>query len=65
MIKTAALRIRISPELHQEFIEACKLQELSASHVLRQLMRTYIDDHKWDHQTELFTSLSARSNIKS
>lgn len=54
MTKTAALRIRIAPELHQEFLEACRLQDLSASHVLRQFMRSYVDDHMRCQQTELF-----------
>jgi len=43
MTKTAALRVRISPELHQEFIEVCRSKDLSASHVLRMFMRTYVD----------------------
>lgn len=64
MIKTAALRIRISPDLHQEFLNACKLQDLSASHVLRELMKSYIDEHKGDHQPELFAPTLLRRSIK-
>lgn len=63
MIKTAALRIRIQPELHQEFIETCKLQDISASHVIRQFMRSYIIEHRLEHQAELFEAKDKRQKI--
>lgn len=55
MTKTAALRIRIAPELHQDFLEICKHQDLSASHVLRQFMRSYVEEHRNEQQGELFS----------
>ena len=55
MIKTAALRVRIAPELHKEFLQVCKHQDLSASHVLRQFMKSYVAQHRNDHQGELFS----------
>ena len=54
MNKSAALRIRIGPELHKEFLEVCQLQDLSASHVIRQFMRTYVDQQRKEQQPELF-----------
>lgn len=54
MTKSAALRIRIAPELHQEFLDVCQLQDLSASHVLRQFMRSYINQKRKEQQSELF-----------
>lgn len=56
MTKTAALRIRIDPELHQEFIEVCQKQDVSASQVLRQYMRSYIEEHRLNLQADLFGS---------
>lgn len=54
MTKSAALRIRIAPELHREFLEVCKVQDIPASHVLRQFMRSYVDDFRHEQQTDLF-----------
>ena len=54
MTKSAALRIRIAPELHQEFLEVCQLQDLSASHVIRQFMRSYVEQQRKQQQPELF-----------
>ena len=63
MTKSSALRIRIAPELHQEFLEVCKLQDLSASHVLRQFMRSYVDEYRNGQQKDLFgTSIKPSDN---
>lgn len=64
MTKSAALRIRIAPELHREFLEVCKLQDLSASHVLRQFMRSYVDQQRKEQQTELFDVNDKQYNIE-
>ncbi len=64
MIKSAALRIRIAPELHQEFLEICQLQDLSASHVLRQFMRSYVDRQRKEQQIELFDVNDKQHNIE-
>ena len=54
MAKTAGIRIRISPELHREFLDVCKLQDIQASQVLRQFMRLYVDQYQQERQSELF-----------
>ena len=54
MTKSAALRIRIEPSLHQQFISTCKAQELKASQVLRDFMRFYVEQNSEGRQTQLF-----------
>ncbi|PHS15839.1 MAG: plasmid-related protein [Kangiella sp.] len=54
MPKSSALRIRIEPVLHREFIDACQSQDLSASQVLRHYMRSYVEKYHLSQQAELF-----------
>lgn len=44
--KTSNLRIRLEPELHQQFLEICKVQDRPAAQVLREYMRSYVQRHK-------------------
>ncbi|MDH3219475.1 MAG: hypothetical protein OEO19_08080 [Gammaproteobacteria bacterium] len=53
MVKTAALRIRIEPELHKDFLDACKAQDVPASQVLREFMKQYVSAHQPNPQLEL------------
>jgi antitoxin component of RelBE/YafQ-DinJ toxin-antitoxin module len=46
MGKTAALRIRIEPELHKKFLDTCKAQDVPASQVLREFMKQYVSAHQ-------------------
>lgn len=46
MKKDSALRIRLDPELHQLFLGVCKAQDKPAAQVLREFMRTYIQQHR-------------------
>ena len=54
MSKTAALRIRIDPELHKSFIDTCKSQDISASQVLREFMKRYVSTHDKSSQMDFF-----------
>ncbi len=54
MAKTAALRIRIEPELHKRFIDTCKSQDIPASQVLREFMKQYISTHEATSQLDFF-----------
>lgn len=54
MTKSAALRIRIEPLLHEQFIAACKAQDAKASQVLRDFMRYYVTKNAEGKQTQLF-----------
>lgn len=63
MNKSAALRIRLNSDLHQDFLKVCQSQDISASQVLRQYMRVYIDDHISELQPDLFESLPTTKNM--
>jgi len=54
MAKTAALRIRIDPELHKKFIDTCKAQDIPASQVLREFMKQYVSTHETTSQLDFF-----------
>lgn len=57
MEKSAALRVRLPPGLHKEFLEVCKREDVAASHLLREFMRSYVERCRREQQTELFTGL--------
>ena len=40
-LKTAGLRLRVEPELREEFVEACRTEGRAAAQVLRDFMRRY------------------------
>jgi len=54
MGKTAALRIRIEPDLHKEFLDTCKAQDIPASQVLREFMKQYVSAHGQTAQLDFF-----------
>ena len=54
MGKTAALRIRIEPELHKKFLDICKAQDVAASQVLREFMKQYVSTHERTPQLDFF-----------
>ncbi len=54
MAKTAALRIRIEPELHKRFIDTCKSLDIPASQVLREFMKQYVSTHETTAQLDFF-----------
>ncbi len=39
------LRIRIDEELRREFIEVCRVQDMTGAQVLRAFMRSYVEHH--------------------
>ena len=41
--KTSNFRVRLDPKLHEQFLNTCKQQDVPASQVIRQLMRSYIE----------------------
>ncbi len=45
-MKDAALRIRLSADLHQAFLAVCRAQDKPASHVLREYMRSYVQRNR-------------------
>lgn len=57
MGKTAALRIRVDPELHKRFLDACKAHDIPASQVLREFMKQYASVHERTPQLDFFQHL--------
>ena len=45
-MKDAGLRIRVQRDLRDRFVHVCQAQDKPASQVLREFMRTYVDEHK-------------------
>lgn len=45
-MKEAGMRIRVEPELRQEFVELCRRNDITAAQVLRQFMRDFIQIKK-------------------
>ena len=41
-IKDCGMRIRVERELREDFIRACRAQNMVAADVLREFMRTYV-----------------------
>ncbi|WP_411834011.1 plasmid-related protein [Pseudoxanthomonas mexicana] len=41
--KDVGLRIRVDRGLRESFVEACRVQDVQASQVLRQFMRTFVE----------------------
>lgn len=39
------LRIRVDDQLRHDFLESCKAQDSTAAQVLRNFMRTYVEEH--------------------
>jgi hypothetical protein len=54
MNKSAALRIRIEPSLHQQFIDTRRAQDVKASQVLRDFMRHFVAQNAEGKQAQLF-----------
>ena len=44
--KDVGMRIRLERTLREEFVEACRAQDLPAAQVLRAFMRDYVSLHK-------------------
>ncbi len=45
-MKEAGLRIRLEPELRDEFIQTCHDKHVPAAQVLREFMRHYVKSNK-------------------
>lgn len=56
MTKSSALRIRIDPDLHRDFLDVCKRLDIPAAQVLRQYMRKFVEENGDDKQSDLFTA---------
>jgi len=58
MSKSANYRIRVEPELHQQFLDICKSEDRPAAQVIREFMRDYIKNSRLARQADLFVAES-------
>lgn len=58
MNKSAALRIRIDPQLHRQFLAACKAIDRPAAQVLREFMRDFVEQNASAPQRDLFQEVT-------
>ncbi|HEX05197.1 MAG TPA: hypothetical protein ENH10_08610 [Bacteroidetes bacterium] len=56
MHKSSNYRIRVEPELHQEFLDACRFEDRPAAQVIREFMRAYIRKSRAGRQADLFVA---------
>ena len=56
-MKECGLRIRVDQELREEFVNACRSQDLTASQVIRHFMRRYIERGVDSAQSNFFKVL--------
>jgi len=47
-------RVRVEPELHQQFLDACRANDRPAAQVLREFMKEYVEQQKRTAQIDLF-----------
>lgn len=59
--KDVGLRIRVEKELREAFQGACAAENMAASDVLREFMRSYADRHVGGKQASLF-AVAGRKN---
>ena len=58
-MKESGFRVRVDEKLRQEFLEACRGKDLTASQVIRAFMRTYVEESSRSRlQNDLFVSSS-------
>ncbi|PUB88995.1 MAG: hypothetical protein DBP00_03960 [gamma proteobacterium symbiont of Ctena orbiculata] len=54
MRKSSAMRIRMEPELHQQFLAACQKRDIPAAQVLRDFMKKYVEENPVVIQQDMF-----------
>lgn len=64
MKKSSNIRIRVEPELHQQFSEACRSQDIPVARVLRKFMRQYVNEVIINRQTDMFDFGMEQSMIR-
>lgn len=56
MNKSSNYRIRVEPELHQEFLDACKSEGWPGAQVIREFMKGYVKNTHALKQADLFVA---------
>lgn len=65
MDKSANYRVRVEPDLHQDFLAACRAEDQPAAQIIRRFMRRYVQAHQQSSQADMFVAESREKyNIK-
>ena len=62
MAKDHGLRIRVERDLREAFVRACRAQDRPAAQVLREFMKSFVEDHQKSEQRDLFRPSDAYVN---
>lgn len=54
LMKESGLRIRVETQLREDFLRACRKEDLTAAQVLRAFMRSYVERQRFGEQVDLF-----------
>lgn len=57
------MRIRVDQKLRSEFVSLCRNEDKTASQVIRQFMRDYVESHYDNSQEDLFENTSQSNDI--
>lgn len=57
MRKDAGLNIRVEKRLRRDFVEMCRVEDKPAAQVLREFMRSYVEEHRALLQVPLFKKM--------
>ena len=57
MRKDAGLNIRVEKRLRRDFVEMCRVEDKAAAQVLREFMRSYVEEHRGLLQVPLFNKM--------
>lgn len=63
-MKNAGMRIRVEPELREEFIRLCRNKDVPAAQVLRAFMRDFVDREGVSCQGEIDFDTSPMHQLK-
>lgn len=62
-VKESGLRIRVESQLREDFLRACKKDDLTAAQVIRAFMRSYVDRQRHGEQPDLFEASASSTKI--
>lgn len=60
-MKDVGLRIRVQRGLRERFLEVCRAQDMPAAQMLREFMRTYVNEYNNDREISKQTAKHKRS----
>lgn len=54
MSKESGFRVRVEEQLRKAFLDACRVEDSTASQEIRKFMRQYVDNHESLRQQSIF-----------